>query len=88
MSIRESSSFTSRETSLKGWETRIASATPDMATKRSGSRAPLLPVIPIAVRCAPGMSCGVRPMARIFPFTASTSEGVAFGFITISMAGS
>ncbi len=80
-----SSSFTSRDTSLNGCETRIASATPGRVLNWSGSRPPLLPVMPMATRCAPGMGWGVRPRARIRSTTASTSSVVAWGFITISI---
>ena len=73
-SMTVSSSFTSRETSLNGWETRIASATPGMVSNWPGSSPPLLPVMPIATRCAPGMGCGASPSARIFSTTASISR--------------
>ena len=54
-----SSGFTSRLTSLKGCETGMASATPGIIRNGSGSSAPLLPVMPTAVRVAPGMTCGM-----------------------------
>ena len=53
-----SSGFTSRLTSLKGWLTGMASATPGIIRNGSGSSAPLLPVMPTAVRVAPGMTWG------------------------------
>jgi hypothetical protein len=49
-----SSGFTSRLTSLNGWLTGMASATPGIIRNGSGSSAPLLPVMPTAVRVAPG----------------------------------
>ena len=80
-----SSSFISRETSLKGCETRMASRTPGMPSKSDGSSPPLFPVIPMAVRCAPGMAWGRSPRERIFSTTASTWASVALGFMTTSM---
>ena len=86
-SMTVSSSLTSRETSLKGWETRMASRTPGRLSKIDGSSPPLLPVIPMAVRWAPGMTWGRSPRERIFSTTASTWASVALGFITTSMLG-
>ena len=57
-----SSSFTSRETSLKGCETRSASATPGMVPKRSsGSMPPVWPMTATTFRSVPVMACGVSP---------------------------
>ena len=84
-SITVSSAFTSRETSLKGCETRMASPTPGSTSKVAGSSPPLLPVMPMATRCAPGMAWGVRPSARIRSTTASISACVAPCRITTSM---
>ncbi len=85
-SMRVSSPLTSRETSFHGCETRMVSATPGKPSKRTGSSGPLLPVMPMATRSAPGMGCGVRPRERIRSATRSTSTSVALGFITMSMA--
>src|SRR5205823_5716318 len=71
---------------LYGLLTRIASATPAMFSKRAGSTAPWLPVMPIAVRVAPGMTCGRYPRCSISFTTAATSCSAAPAFITISMA--
>ena len=60
-SMTVSSSFTSRETSLKGCETRRASATPGSMAKSSGSTAPVLPTTATTRRSVPEMGCGVRP---------------------------
>src|SRR5262245_55610426 len=46
----------------------------------------MLPVIPMAVRVAPGMGCGVRFMRRMAETTASICSGVAWVFMTTSMA--
>ena len=53
--ITESSFFTSRLTSLYGFETGMASATPGSVSNSAGSSGPGFPVIPMAVRCAPGI---------------------------------
>ena len=84
-SMTVSSSFTSRDTSLNGCETRIASWTPGMVSKNSGSRPPLFPVIPMATRCAPGMGWAVSPRERIRSTTEATSPSLAWGFMTTSI---
>src|SRR5205823_4821351 len=56
-----SSRFTSRETSLYGAVTGMQSATPSISRKCPGSIAPLLPVMPMAVRPAPSIACGAKP---------------------------
>ena len=62
-----------------------ASATPGSTRKGSASTAPLLPVMPIAVRVPPGIAFGCQPRRRISSLTRSMSWGVASGFITINM---
>ena len=83
--ITVSSSFTSRLTSLYGFETRITSATPASSSMFPRSTSPWLPVIPIAVRCAPGSGCARYPSPSICSQTALISSGVACAFITTSM---
>ena len=79
-------SFTSRETSLKGCETRRASATPASMAKSSGSTAPVLPTTATTRRSVPEMGCGVSPRERTFSTTASKSAWVAWGFMAMNMA--
>ena len=55
------SDFTSRLTNLYGFETRMASATPGRSAISAGSMGPGFPVTPIAVFCAPGITCGRKP---------------------------
>src|SRR6185295_9751909 len=82
-----SSGLTSRDTSFQGRETGTASATEGKRAKRAGSSAPWLPVMPMAVRMAPGILWAVRPMSRIAPQTSSMSASVAPAFIRTSMGG-
>ncbi len=63
--IYVSASCISRLASLYGLVTRISSATPGSTSSVRGSMAPTLPVMPMAVRIAPGIGCGVRFMARM-----------------------
>ncbi len=67
----------SRLASLYGLVTRINSATPGSTSRLRGSIAPTLPVMPMAVRVAPGIGCGVRFMARMARTASSTCCGVA-----------
>ncbi len=60
-----SASCISRLASLYGLVTRISSITPGSTSSVRGSTAPMLPVMPMAVRIAPGMGCGVRSIRRI-----------------------
>ena len=50
-----------------------------------GSTSPLLPVMPMAVRCAPGMECARYPIFSIFWQTSRTCSSVACAFITTSI---
>ena len=43
----------------------MTSSTPGRLSKTGASSAPLLPVMPIAVRCAPGMGWALNPRASI-----------------------
>ena len=63
----------------------MTSSTPGIEAKSARSTTPMLPVMPIAVRCAPAMACALRPCASIFRTTPSTCSGAASIFITISM---
>src|SRR5271163_763622 len=64
------------------------STTPGMESSEPVSMAPLFPVMPIAVRPAPGMGCARNPIASICSQTARTCSSVAFDCITTSMGGS
>src|SRR5205814_7249062 len=46
---------------------------------------PWFPVIPIAVRVAPGIGWGRSPIVSMILSTASMSRAVALGFITINI---
>src|SRR5262245_37228259 len=70
---------------LYGFVTLMTSATPARFSKRRPSIGPSLPVMPIAVRVAPGMGCARKPTASITLTTASISDAVALGFITINI---
>src|SRR5262249_36064462 len=59
--------------------------TPDISPSVPCSRAPLLPVTPMAVRCAPGMGCARYPSDSMRSQTARTCSSVACAFITTSM---
>ena len=72
-----SSSLTSRETSLYGLVTGMHSMTPAMDSRTPRSTAPLLPVMPMAVRPEPGMGCAFRPRDSMRSQTARTCPSVA-----------
>ncbi len=76
----------SRDTSFHGLEIATASVTPAKCAKWPGSTGPGLPVIATAMRCAPGILCGVKPSSRILSTTRWTSSSVAVGSIKTSMA--
>src|SRR6267143_2321012 len=63
----------------------MTSATPDRFSKRRPSIGPGFPVIPMAVRVAPGIGCARKPIASTILTTASTSRAVALAFITINI---
>src|ERR1044072_8191895 len=63
----------------------MASATPARFSKWEGSTAPWLPVMPMAVRVAPGIGSPLNPNSSITCRTASIWLSVASAFITISM---
>ena len=79
------SCLTSRLTSLYGLLTRISSCTPAISSSVPGSTSPLFPVMPMAVRCAPGMAWARYPMDSIFWHTARTCSSVACACITTNM---
>ena len=60
-----SSPCISRLASLYGLVTRINSMTPGSTSRVRGSTAPMLPVMPMAVRVAPGIGCGARFIRRM-----------------------
>src|SRR5579863_5953610 len=64
------------------------STTPGMESSEPVSIAPLLPVIPMAVRPAPGIGCARKPSDSICAHTARTCSSVALDCITTSMDGS
>ncbi len=51
----------------------MTSSTPGRLSKAEVSRAPLLPVMPMAVRCAPGMAWALKPRASMARTTPSIS---------------
>src|SRR6266849_11105991 len=63
----------------------MTSCTPGISSSPISTR-PWLPVMPIAVRCAPGMLCGRSPCASIFLHTARTCSSVACACITTNIA--
>ena len=74
------SGWNSRDTSLYGLEIGVTVATPGVASRRTRSasrRRPISPTIAMTVRSEPAFSNGVRPSARIRPFTPMTSASVA-----------
>src|SRR5262249_53096668 len=77
----------SRLASLYGLVTRISSRTPGSTSRFLGSIAPVLPVMPMAVRVGPGIGWGVRPISRIVAKARSTCSGVAWLCMTTSIAG-
>src|SRR6266849_4682884 len=64
------------------------SPTPGMDSRTPRSTAPLLPVMPIAVRIEPGMGCALRPRLSIRWQTARTCSSVACDCMTTSIDGS
>ena len=79
------SGLVSRLTSLYGFVTRMTSCTPGISSSDPGSTSPWLPVMPMAVRCAPGMEWARYPSASIFWQTARTWSSVACAFMTTSI---
>src|SRR5256886_15871947 len=63
----------------------MTSCTPGISSNPISTR-PWFPVMPIAVRCAPGMLCGRSPCASIFLHTARTCSSVACACITTNIA--
>ncbi len=63
----------------------MTSCTPAISSSDPESTSPLLPVMPMAVRCAPGMEWARYPSASIFWQTARTCSSLACAFITTSM---
>src|SRR5262245_33743198 len=63
----------------------MTSVTPGRFSKAPRSTVPRLPVIPIAVRCAPGMGCAWSPRVSTAATTRRMSSGEAAESITISM---
>src|SRR5580704_3234935 len=63
----------------------MTSCTPDISSSVPGSTSPLFPVMPIAVRSAPGMEWARYPSASIFWQTARTCASVACACITTNM---
>src|SRR5438105_5920196 len=63
----------------------MQSATPSISRKGPGSMAPLLPVMPMAVRPAPLIGCGVKPSSRTRPSMAACASAETSGWSTISM---
>src|SRR5258707_11444394 len=62
----------------------MTSSTPGRLSKTGASSAPLLPVTPMAVRCAPGMGWALKPRASIASATPRISSAVAPLRITTS----
>src|SRR5579864_160577 len=63
----------------------MTSSTPGIEAKSARSTTPMLPVMPMAVRWAPGIGWALRPCDSIFSTTPSTCSGAASIFITINM---
>src|SRR5207245_657754 len=74
--ITVSSGFISRLASLYGLVTRMASSTPSSTAKSDLSTAPVLAVIPMAVRVAPGLTCAGKPHGCMLP--QETNSPLAF----------
>ena len=75
-----SSGWNSRDDQLVGLVIRVTLATPGVPSRRAWSdsrRLPISPTTAITVRFAPAFSNGVRPSARIRPFTPLTSASLA-----------
>src|SRR5205814_5662179 len=66
----------------------MTSLTPANVSRISGSAAPCAPVMPIAVRLAPGIGWALRPILSTCRTTASICSGRAPASITTSMAAS
>src|SRR6202050_4661875 len=81
------SCLSSRLTSLKGLLTGMHSTTPDMPSSVPTSTAPLLPVIPIAVRAAPGIGWAFIPADSRRWQTARICSSVAWASMTTSILG-
>src|SRR4051794_35911538 len=81
-----SASCISRLASLNGLVTRMSSCTPGSTSSVRGSTALRLPVMPMAVRVAPGSGCGVSCRRLTAASTCSTCSGVACLSMTTSMA--
>ena len=79
------SCLTSRLTSLYGLLTGMHSTTPSNDFSEAVSTALLLPVMPMAVRAAPGIGCARNPSDSIRSQTARTCSSVALDCITISI---
>src|SRR5437899_8961513 len=64
------------------------SPTPGMDSRTPRSTAPLLPVMPMAVRIEPGIGCALRPRLSMRLQTSRTCSSVACDCMTTSMDGS
>src|SRR6266852_9063735 len=64
------------------------SPTPGMDSRTPRSTAPLLPVMPMAVRIEPGIGCALRPRLSMRLQTSRTCSSVACDCMTTSMEGS
>src|ERR1051326_6964080 len=62
----------------------MASATPGRPSNSAGSPGGGVPVMPVAVRCAPGIMCGRKPRLSILRHTPSISAVVACAVMTMS----
>src|SRR3990172_6263927 len=62
----------------------MTSSTPGRLSKTGRSTAPRLPVMPIAVRCTPGMGWALKPRASMAATAPRISSGVALWRITTS----
>src|SRR5207247_8883550 len=62
----------------------MTSSTPGRLSKTGASTAPLLPVVPMAVRWAAGMGSALSPLASMAATTPRISSGVALCRITTS----
>src|SRR5712691_6396501 len=63
----------------------MTSCTPAISSSVPCSTSPLFPVMPIAVRCAPGMAWARYPSFSIFSQTLRTCSSVACAFMTTNM---
>src|SRR5262245_11155565 len=63
----------------------MTSVTPGRFSKAPRSTDPRVPVMPIAVRCAPGMGCAWRPRLSTAETTRRMSSGEADASMTINM---